>query len=732
MNKYVFLLFVSCGIGVINSQVKSLPNSWRFQTGDKPEYSNTNYNDAGWNEISVKDFWEKQGYSDYDGFAWYRQSFVADKKLLKTKLFLVIGKVDDVDETFINGVSIGKTGSFPPNVSSEWNTQRIYAVPENLLKPNNTIAIRVYDGGGPGGIYSGEFTFIDEKQMNEMKKNTVVKGQSFFNLPTTNGLIAGVYDEKTASITSIYPHIYQAIDSAKPVKAFVQNLSPISKLSPLETKYLQNTHVIRVKYKSANVYYYSSFTRNEKIFYCLVETKKTCKDGYYLQLKDSDPSVLLDSVVTEKGDKLRKYYLFSYKDESTQLALDYVEARNYCHNNYDFLENEIKYMKGIFKKVNKPHSMSKAEQDIFEQQITFLKMAQVRDEATLKYSKGQIIASLPPGIWNISWVRDASYAVRALTLLGLHEEAKSALIFWMKADVGQYKKYRHTDGKEYGINSDYKVSVCRYYGNGKEESDYNSDGPNIELDGFGLVLTAVSEYLNNSKDIAFFNEYYKTIKNRIAEALLINIDKNGLVRPESGAWERHLPGKQYSFTSITAAKGLQDWGNVLQSYKIDGGKKYSTAGKLLEDMIRSKLIVDSSFIKGCLESSADSVHEYLDASSYEYFNSFEYSPKLFSLHHDKYSKQLKLSKDRGFSRVNKGDWYDKQEWIFLDLRIASSLNKYNHFAEAKKLFGHVVKNAQLNHNIIPELYNEKTGAYEGASPMVGFGGGAYIMYLFNK
>lgn len=40
---------------------------------------------------------------------------------------------------------------------------------------------------------------------------------------------------------------------------------------------------------------------------------------------------------------------------------------------------------------------------------------------------------------------------------------------------------------DYGVGVPYQASVCRYYGDGTEWSDGDND-PNIELDGFGLLL----------------------------------------------------------------------------------------------------------------------------------------------------------------------------------------------------------------------------------------------------
>jgi len=59
---------------------------------------------------------------------------------------------------FFNGVKIGFSGGFPPNYYTAWNAEREYRIPNELLNYNgdNVIAVRIYDKGGEGGIYSGE------------------------------------------------------------------------------------------------------------------------------------------------------------------------------------------------------------------------------------------------------------------------------------------------------------------------------------------------------------------------------------------------------------------------------------------------------------------------------------------------------------------------------------------------------------------------------------------------
>ncbi|MFI5208685.1 MAG: hypothetical protein ACHQX4_11810, partial [Gemmatimonadales bacterium] len=135
-----------------------LPGRWRFQEGDAPSGSAVDIDDGTWSEIDVGVNWERAGHEGLDGFAWYRKRFTAPRRPAAAAgpIALELGRIDDADETFINGVRIGATGTMPPSYESAWDSWRRYAVPDDVLRwgKQNTIAIRVYDGGGPGGYWS--------------------------------------------------------------------------------------------------------------------------------------------------------------------------------------------------------------------------------------------------------------------------------------------------------------------------------------------------------------------------------------------------------------------------------------------------------------------------------------------------------------------------------------------------------------------------------------------------
>jgi len=148
-----------------------LSGTWKFSTGDHKSWAEENYDDSGWQDIDVPALWETQGYRWHDGYAWYRKNFVMKKQLAEGKPILVLGKINDIDQLYFNGVHIGTTGYFPGEQHSYQNSgfvekERFYYIPRHLIKWNseNSIAVRVYDMGNVGGIYEGPIGITTQKE----------------------------------------------------------------------------------------------------------------------------------------------------------------------------------------------------------------------------------------------------------------------------------------------------------------------------------------------------------------------------------------------------------------------------------------------------------------------------------------------------------------------------------------------------------------------------------------
>jgi nicotinamidase-related amidase/type 1 glutamine amidotransferase len=117
---------------------------------------------AGWETVAVPAYWKDvaQGVLDsHDGFAWYRCAVRVPEGWNDEDATIVLGKIDDCDETYINGIKVGATGTLPPeSVERQSAETREYAVKAGTLRVGawNVIAVRVFDAEGAGGIWQGE------------------------------------------------------------------------------------------------------------------------------------------------------------------------------------------------------------------------------------------------------------------------------------------------------------------------------------------------------------------------------------------------------------------------------------------------------------------------------------------------------------------------------------------------------------------------------------------------
>jgi sialate O-acetylesterase len=156
----------------------SFAGEWRFKTGDSEKWIDPSFDDHSWDQIFAPAYWESQGYPRYDGMAWYRLHFKIPAELEGKTVIVLLGRIDDLDETYINGEEIGNTGRIRSNPrrsnhNNEYREFREYTVHSGLLKAgiDNVIAVRVYDAGGEGGIYEGPIGIISRERYKEWKKN---------------------------------------------------------------------------------------------------------------------------------------------------------------------------------------------------------------------------------------------------------------------------------------------------------------------------------------------------------------------------------------------------------------------------------------------------------------------------------------------------------------------------------------------------------------------------------
>ena len=125
----------------------TLGGLWQFHTGDNPLWAGPEYDDSGWEKISVDKPWRAQGHEDYTGFAWYRRRVFIETYQGAPKLGILIPKADDEYELYWNGRKIGNYGTPPPHA---WWYYRARAASFPLPLPfpspfEGVLALRVWE-----------------------------------------------------------------------------------------------------------------------------------------------------------------------------------------------------------------------------------------------------------------------------------------------------------------------------------------------------------------------------------------------------------------------------------------------------------------------------------------------------------------------------------------------------------------------------------------------------------
>lgn len=114
---------------------------------DSAMWRSAGYDHGKWPVMHLPALWDRQpSLSRLDGVVWFRKTVSIGDEDAGLPAVLQLGKIDDNDQTFLNGMLLG-TGQ-------GWNVDRRYAAGAGQLKAGrNVIAVRVEDTGGGGGIW---------------------------------------------------------------------------------------------------------------------------------------------------------------------------------------------------------------------------------------------------------------------------------------------------------------------------------------------------------------------------------------------------------------------------------------------------------------------------------------------------------------------------------------------------------------------------------------------------
>ncbi|MEA3347131.1 MAG: hypothetical protein U9Q21_03470, partial [Candidatus Auribacterota bacterium] len=140
--------------------------SWRFKpspdgknTPLEREYGYINgwhkldVDKKGWKPIKVPGWWEDHLHRPHDGWGWYHTEFYLNPSFQGKAIILELGRIDDDDSTYVNGISVG--------TNKGWQNPRLYHIKpgtkayEKLnFRGRNLITVQVLDYGGGGGMHA--------------------------------------------------------------------------------------------------------------------------------------------------------------------------------------------------------------------------------------------------------------------------------------------------------------------------------------------------------------------------------------------------------------------------------------------------------------------------------------------------------------------------------------------------------------------------------------------------
>jgi Glycosyl hydrolases family 15 len=395
------------------------------------------------------------------------------------------------------------------------------------------------------------------------------------------------------------------------------------------------------------------------------------------------------------------------------------------------------------------HFTDEKERHLWRQSEVMLRIAQSRELNRLgRNNNGLIVASLPDGVWFTPWVRDMAYAAVALARMGHRDEARAALLAYFNAQpTGKIRE--DTRGAEY------QISVVRYFGDGSEEPFFTQEGStNIEFDDWGEVLWLLGEYMRKYAEPSLLStqtyrgHMYESARDYVVKPLLANLEKYGeglIVAADTSIWEeRQKDKKHFAFSTAMAIVGLREFAAVAHR---EGDE--ATRAEVLRQVILLEKGFNAAFVRdgklrGTLE---EGMKNDIDGALLAIINFHVVTDPTVVRDTVERMELLKVASG-GYRRVRSTYtdpsifeyWYERQEFLFVDLSLAEVYRRLGRTADAAAILKRIVDKASADHNIIPEMYVAvpcrlfpgELGGPTGALPMVGYGAGAYILYVLDR
>jgi Glycosyl hydrolases family 2, sugar binding domain. len=155
-----------------------LRDKWLKQVRAQTAPSAARFHDANWKEMKLPtpDGYERTGLTGLDGAVWFRTYFDVPASWAGKNLVLDLGRIRDMDFTYVNGKLIGTDEGI--------SKKRRYTIPANVVeKGRNSIAIQVinfFDKGGLIGVKGSDKTLIVYPEGEQAKAIDLPKKWKYF------------------------------------------------------------------------------------------------------------------------------------------------------------------------------------------------------------------------------------------------------------------------------------------------------------------------------------------------------------------------------------------------------------------------------------------------------------------------------------------------------------------------------------------------------------------------
>ncbi|MBC8044785.1 MAG: hypothetical protein IAF08_15210, partial [Rhizobacter sp.] len=254
-----------------------LNGTWKLRAGENKPALQPAYNDSLFANVQVPAYWETQGFGGFIGLALYRKTFTMPANARHDwpdgRLYLALGKISSIDEVYMNGVLIGRTGTLKDLRPDD---DRIYPVPDSLLRygAENTLAVRVFSTEQGGGLYQGfgaglqTVGLFDKTALRELLgKPSVPAGKG-----ATDSVIATVkvMDKALAAgNTDLYaqflsPDYFNNGTAFEEQRLFIQAVSPSLKDATFDYR---DAKVYQISGELVVIDYETTLKRNGEVFY---------------------------------------------------------------------------------------------------------------------------------------------------------------------------------------------------------------------------------------------------------------------------------------------------------------------------------------------------------------------------------------------------------------------------------------------------------------------------------